>query len=45
MTGESNPNPKKLKIDPEVESDGRITITTSQGAEYGTFIEDGFFFY
>jgi len=43
MTGESNPNPKKLKINPEVESDGRITITTSQGAEYDTFIENGFF--
>jgi len=44
MTGESNPNPKKLKIDSELKDDGRITITTSQDATYGTFIEDDFFF-
>jgi len=42
MTDESNP--KKLKIDSELKTDGRITITASQEASYGTFIEDGFFF-
>lgn len=38
MTVEFTPNPKKLKIDSELESDGIITITTYQGAEYNTFM-------
>ncbi len=44
MTGESNPNPKKLKIEKELTDDGQITIITSQEADYGTFIEEGFIF-
>lgn len=42
MTGE--PNPKKLKINSELETDARVTVTTSQEASYDTFVEDGFFF-
>lgn len=46
MTCQSNPNPKKLKIDSELKDDGRVTITTSttsQDATYGTLFEDDFF--
>jgi len=42
MTGE--PNPKKLKINSELETDARVNITTSQEASYDTLVEDGFFF-
>lgn len=42
MTGE--PNPKKLEINSELETDARVTITTSQEASSDTLVEDGFFF-
>jgi len=49
MTGEPNPNPKKLKIDSGSKADGRVTITipqdaTSKDASYGTFFEGNRFF-